>query len=249
MTDTTTLLLDPLDELLVARHSTLVTEVLDRRTELMRLEQLMKARSVPFESYFPSARTAPAASVDVTETPGLAATIAGAWKESDASAAVAQFAASTALSTGSQPAGGVSGVIPPATPDQAKKPATKAASKAVTSNAKPTGEKRSLQCAQCGRVFASFGGLRIHQGRSGHAGQTTPSATPAPAELSTGTDALERQPAPPVPVIDDDTMALRCDDCSFAAPVGPLQPLRVHVLEVHKRVLSNTERKPRLVVE
>jgi hypothetical protein len=225
MTDTITPTLDPLDELLVARHGHLVSEVLDLRTELMRIEQLLKSRKVQFESYFPSARSAPDEAI----------------------------AASTDPAQGAQPAGGVSGVIPPATPALSKKPASKPVAKAATSKARKAGEKRSLQCAQCGRVFASFGGLRIHQGRSGHAGQTTPSAPPAPAEVPadvpTGADSLERQPAAPVSVIDDDTMALRCDDCSFAAPVGPLQPLRAHVLDVHKRVLSNTERKPRLVVE
>jgi hypothetical protein len=217
MTDTTTLLLDPLDELLVARHSTLVTEVLDRRTELMRIEQLMKARSVPFESYFPSARNVPDS----------------------------EIAASPERSAGSQQAGGVSGVIPPANPAPPARKQRKYDRNALIATAmRAHDEERSLTAA-----LATEHGMSKMTAQAYVSDMRKRGEIP-PARRRPSTPLSQPQPAAPTPVvIDDDTMALRCDDCSFAAPVGPLQPLRAHVLDVHKRVLSNTERKPRLVVE
>jgi hypothetical protein len=244
MTDTTTLLLDPLDELLVARHGHLVSEVLDLRTELMRIEQLLKSRKVQFESYFPSARTAPAARLDDSPVPGLRAAVATALEDNAADDALAKFAASPEGSAGSQPAGGVSGVIPPANPAPPARKQRKYDRNALIATAtRAHDEERSLTAALAAEHGMSKMTAQAYVSDMRKRGEIPPARRRPSTPLS------QPQPAAPVSVIDDDTMALRCDDCSFAAPVGPLQPLRVHVLDVHKRVLSNTERKPRLVVE
>lgn len=85
------------------------------------------------------------------------------------------------------------------------------------------------RCDQCEDAFATKQGLNMHRTRRHRPGSPTVAADP-----------------PKTPPADVDEIALRCEDCDFTAPVGPIRPLAAHVLAEHGRhELLVTERRPR----
>ncbi len=119
----------------------------------------------------------------------------------------------------------------------------------------PNGRKISSNtCTEpdCGRTFLSVQALRLHQTRT-HVAKPTAAAA-APAEPLNADELVRIEPksnlldTPPMTTVDDGVLALRCDSCEFAIPVGPVGPLVLHVQDVHHRNPMQIERQPRKAV-
>lgn len=85
----------------------------------------------------------------------------------------------------------------------------------------PTPEAELVECPDCQRPV-NRGALDIHRQRAhGHTDDAPASTVPA------------------------DQLALRCDSCNYATPVGSLTALRNHVADAHKRNRTGDVRQPR----
>jgi hypothetical protein len=92
------------------------------------------------------------------------------------------------------------------------------------------------RCDQCDDAFATKQGLNMHRAR-----RHRPGSPPAAAPADPPAPELRYESGP----VDADKFALRCEDCDFTTPVGPIRPLTAHALIEHGRELLQAERQPR----